>query len=177
MLRKLEEKDAPFMLEWMHDPRVGAKLAADFEHMTLEDCLRFIKQSAAEEPNLNRAVCGEDGEYLGTISLKNIDKKNSNAEYAVCMRSKAHGTGMALSATDDILDIAFHTLGLHRVYLCVFAKNERAVNFYKKYGFVYEGTFREHGISKENPGAYNDTLWFSILKSEYEEKMAKRKSR
>ena len=104
------------------------------------------------------------------VNAETILIENNIAEFAICMRSKTHGTGIAKSTTDDILKMAFDTMGLHRVYLCVFASNERAINFYKKYGFVYEGTFRQHGISKKNPGSYNDTLWFSILKSEYEEK-------
>ena len=42
-LRKLEEKDAPLMLEWMHDPEVVADMRTNFADKTLEDCLSFIK--------------------------------------------------------------------------------------------------------------------------------------
>ena len=171
MLRLLRKEDAPLMLEWMHDYNVGAKLAAHFEEMKIEDCERFIEQSYSDEHNLHRAICTEeDDEYLGTISLKNIDRRNSNAEYAVSMRTKAIGTGMATIATDGILDIAFHELGLNKVYLYVFSQNIRAVRFYKKYGFVYEGTAREQMVAKDKAG-YSDIMWFAILKSEYEEKI------
>lgn len=43
-LRKLESKDAPLMLEWMHDSDVVAKMQTDFQSKTLEDCLTFIKR-------------------------------------------------------------------------------------------------------------------------------------
>lgn len=170
MLRMLKKEDAPLMLEWMHDANVGGKLAADFEHMTIENCIGFIESATLDEKNLHRAICGEDGEYLGTISLKNIDEKNANAEYAICMRTKSIGTGMSRIATDEILEIAFRELKLRKVYLCVFEQNIRAVKFYKKYGFVYEGTFRQHSVSKENPEAYNDLMWFSMLNTEYDKK-------
>ena len=41
----------------------------------------------------------QDDEYLGTISLKNIDLKNKNAEYAISTRKKARGTGANQQAT------------------------------------------------------------------------------
>lgn len=44
-LRKLELKDAPLMLEWMHDPDVVQNMQADFAHKTLSDCENFIRVS------------------------------------------------------------------------------------------------------------------------------------
>ena len=43
-LRKFEQKDAVYMLEWMHDKEVTKDLAADFEKKQLkdaEDCIRY----------------------------------------------------------------------------------------------------------------------------------------
>ena len=68
-LRRLKEKDAELMLEWMHDQDVIENMAADFMHMTIEDCLQFIKNSNEDENiTLNRAICTEQDEYLGTVS-------------------------------------------------------------------------------------------------------------
>ena len=39
MLRKLEEKDAPFMLEWMHDKEITAGFQRPFSQATLETVL------------------------------------------------------------------------------------------------------------------------------------------
>ena len=50
----------------------------------------------------------EDGqEYLGTISLKDVDLNNRNAEYAICLRKKAMGKGLAYEATQKVLEFAF----------------------------------------------------------------------
>ena len=40
-LRKLKEKDAPLMLEWMHDSSVTGGLKADFASKTIDDCKVF----------------------------------------------------------------------------------------------------------------------------------------
>ena len=51
-LRRLEKKDIPFMLEWMHDKTVVKNLQADFANRTLEDCKKFIENSINNE-NIN----------------------------------------------------------------------------------------------------------------------------
>ena len=37
-LREFKQKDAPLMLEWMHDPSVVENLQTDFGSKTIEDC-------------------------------------------------------------------------------------------------------------------------------------------
>lgn len=45
MLRKLEEKDAPFMLEWMHDKDIVAGFQRPFDQATTDTVLSFIRNS------------------------------------------------------------------------------------------------------------------------------------
>ena len=43
-LRKLEMKDAPLMLQWMHDRNVTENLRTDFASKTLQDAENFIRK-------------------------------------------------------------------------------------------------------------------------------------
>ena len=79
MLRKLEKKDAPLMIEWMHDQDVNCNFRADFAHMTLEQSQNFVEHSFDEESQ-NFAFVDENDEYMGTISLKHISETDKNAE-------------------------------------------------------------------------------------------------
>lgn len=168
-IRELQEKDAPFMLEWMHDKNLVEFLANDFQKMSIEDCLAFIQNSHTQDGFIHRAVCNEQDEYLGTVSLKNVDVKNGNAEYAIAMRSAALGTGASKAGTEAILQIAFDEMGLNRVYLNVLKDNMRANRFYEKMGFCYEGMFRGHLFIN---GAYRDLKWYGITKAEYQDRKA-----
>ena len=47
-LRDLELKDAPLMLEWMHDENVVEKLRGKFKEKTIEDCKSFIKENGVK---------------------------------------------------------------------------------------------------------------------------------
>lgn len=71
-LRKLEKKDAPFMLEWMHDNNVTIGFQRNFGEKTIADCEEFIKASQDIGNDIHMAVTDDNDEYMGTVSLKNI---------------------------------------------------------------------------------------------------------
>lgn len=160
MLRKLEQKDVPYMMEWMQDPGIICNFRANFGAMTEKDVIEFVNNSFTDE-NKNFAIVDEHDEYMGTISLKHISDTDKNAEYAIVTRRKAHGTGMAYDATKEIIKYAFEELGLHRVYLNVLEENERANRFYEKAGFTYEGKFKDH-LFLDN--TYKNLNWYGICK-------------
>lgn len=159
MLRRLEEKDAPFMLEWMHDNTINCNFQYPFAEMTIEKVKAFIEDSFNEE-NKHFAIVDAKDEYLGTISLKNISQKNKNAEYAIVTRKKAHGTGAAMQATQELLCYAFQELGLHKVYLNVLEDNIRARKFYEKCGFVQEGISKDAIMAADG---YQSLVWYGII--------------
>lgn len=135
-LRKLESKDAPLMLEWMHDESVVAKLAANFAAKTIDDCLNFIAASQEDAENLHLAVADEDDTYMGTVSLKHIDRTAGTAEFAITVRASAMGKGFARFGMDSILKMGISAVGLSAIYWCVSPANERAVRFYDKNGYT-----------------------------------------
>lgn len=159
MLRRLEEKDAPLMLEWMHDSEINCNFQADFASSTMESVKSFINDSFNDESQ-NFAFVDEKDEYLGTISLKHISHINSNAEYAIVTRKKAQGTGAAMKATQELLQYAFEELKLHKVYLNVLEENVRAQRLYEKCGFVYEGSAVD---AVKIDGEYRTLKWYGIL--------------
>lgn len=135
-LRNLEEKDAPFMLEWMHDDDLVKDMRADFKSKTLEDCQSFIQVSQTDRNNAHFAVADSDDAYMGTVSLKNIDLENKAAEFAICMRRCTLGNGMAAEAMKKVMDKAFQEMGLRTVYWSVNPESKRAVRFYDKNGYI-----------------------------------------
>lgn len=160
-LRKLEEKDAPFMLEWMLDPIINCFFRYDFSNATVDSCIEFIKSADDQSDTKHFAIVDDSDEYLGTISLKNITE--NDAEYAISTRKKAHGTGIALEATKQILNYSFGMLGLQRVYLNVLVDNKRANAFYKKAGFEF-WHLEKNAI--EINGEKRDLNWFYIDRKE-----------
>ena len=157
-MRPLDLRDAEGMLEWMHDDKIAHVFAKNFSTMQLDDVKTFIKKSQVDKSALHLAVVDDTDEYMGTISLKDIDEENRRAEYAISMRKCAHGTGLSFKATKELLAYAFEKIRLHKVYLNVLSLNQRAIAFYKKCGFKQEGCFSDWVL---RDGNYYDLLWFA----------------
>ena len=166
MLRSLELRDAKAMYEAMCDTNVNAYMNIDGSKSSIENCENYIKNANANPNFKHFAIVDDCDNWVGTISLKNIDNEVKQAEYAIITSTKVHGKGYALKATKELLSYAFNTLNLNRVYLDVLKDNIRANKFYLKCGFKLEGTFRQAIFIK---GQIYDLNWYSILKSDYEE--------
>ena len=163
-LRPLLQKDATFMLEWMTDPEITRFFRFDVSQVTADSCRAFIEDANNRTDTVHFAIADETDEYLGTISLKDIDREKRCAEYAISTRKKAHGTGAAMQATRQVLQYAFETLGLEQVYLNVLAENGRANAFYRKAGFHF---VREEPAALELRGESKALNWYVICKTDW----------
>ena len=153
------------MLEWMQHPDIADNFRFGSSKVDIRTTISFIEASLNNTSSQHYAVTDDKDQYMGTVSLKNIDFENKNAEYAISLHMDAIGKGYARFATDAILDVAFKELKLNRVYLNVLSKNIRAIKFYEKYGFIFEGEFKEHLFHK---GKFENLRWYRILASEKE---------
>ncbi len=163
-LRDLELKDAPLMLEWMHDEDVVGNLRGKFLTKTIDDCNSFILSSLNKENDIHLAIVSDEDEYMGTVSLKNIDRLFQSAEFGISVRKAAMGRGYSWYGMEEILRRAFDEYGLENVYWCVSRTNERAVRFYDKHNF-HEAL----DISEEILERYKDVpnlKWYSVLKGD-----------
>lgn len=108
----------------------------------------------------------EDDQVIGFIELGGFDWAARNGWVGIGIGdSDYRGKGYGTEAMQLLLKYAFECLNLHRVNLCVFSYNERAIRSYEKSGFRYEGTQREV-IFKEDQRW--DIIDMGILRSEWE---------
>lgn len=159
-IRELKPKDAELMCKCLNDKSNTQYMLIGGKTFTYDGCLKFI--NSVDNDSRHFAIVDEDDNWVGTISLKHIDYEVGQAEYAIITASNVHGKGYAYKASNELIEYAFSTLKLQRVYLNVASDNLRAINFYKRFGFVYEGTFRK-AIKINNQ--LKDLEWFSVLKN------------
>ena len=132
-IRKLELKDAPLMLEWMHDDSVIRDLRTNFMTKTIDDCIGFINAAQDESESLHLAIVDDNDKYMGTVSLKHIN--NGTAEFGITVRKCAMGKGFSHYGMVEILKIGFENRKVDMIYWCVDPVNHRAVRFYDKNGY------------------------------------------
>jgi RimJ/RimL family protein N-acetyltransferase len=107
----------------------------------------------------------EDGEVVGMASYMRPDPANGVIEVG----SVAHGAGMKRSplSTEAHYLMARHVfedLGYRRYEWKCHNENAPSKATANRYGFTFEGVFRQHMVSK---GANRDTAWFSMIDSEW----------
>lgn len=161
-LRDLKFKDAPFMLEWMHDDSVVEKLRGKFKEKKIDDCLQFIKDSEDKTNDIHLAIANDEDEYMGTVSLKFIE--NGSAEFAITVRKSAMGKGYSWYGMEEIIKKAFNEYGLESVYWCVSRDNKRAVRFYDKHNF-HEALDIPSNVLRRYEDMSN-LKWYSVLKGD-----------
>lgn len=163
-LRALKLKDAPLMLEWMHDNSVIHDLHTDFLSKTIADAETFISESLREKNHLHYAIASDTDEYMGTVSLKHIDYISKSAEFAIIVRSEAMGHGYSWYGMSEMLRKAFEEMDLESIYWCVSRKNVRAIRFYDKHNFHEALDISEEILSRY--ASEIDLKWYSVLKGD-----------
>ena len=123
---------------------------------------------AASEHNKERifyAAVDAAGRAAGIFSLMEIRPSMRVIEVGNIVYSPAlQRTPLATEAQYLIARYAFETLGYRRYEWKCNALNAASRRAAERFGFTYEGLFRQHMIVK---GQSRDTAWFSMLDSEW----------
>jgi len=157
-LRRLKLKDAKYMLEWMKDTELVKYMGTNFGNKTVEDCEYFIKTNQDNPLNIHWAIVNEKDEYMGTVSLKNIEK--TEAEFAIVIRRCAMGKGYSRYAMEECIKYAFQHMGLKKVYWYVSSANERAIRFYEKNGYQRYDELNEKSRLRLNSNV--EYRWYAV---------------
>ncbi len=163
-LRRMGPEDAADVVRMRGDPEVQAQLFSE-RPPTLDEHLRWLAEIGARGDRHEFMIVERtSGRSVGTIGLSHIDARHRHAEYGVVVGEPgARGKGFASEASRLLLDYAFGALGLHRVYLHVFAHNEPALRLYRRVGFEPEGVLRQHVWKGQG---FNDVVVMAILAGE-----------
>lgn len=162
-LRALQLSDADYMCEFLDDPDISGNFLYTRYTFAKDNFIEFIRNSWENKNNVHYAFVDENDEYAGTISLKNINYVDRNAEYAIVTRRKYWGKHYAYDATQKIIEYGFNRLNLHKIYLNVLSSNIRANKFYEKFGFIKENTFKNHVYIN---GKFEDLNWYCIFRDD-----------
>jgi RimJ/RimL family protein N-acetyltransferase len=163
--RLVARRHGPALIEAMH----GHDSIWDYIPVgPFADAAALSDYIAACERNKERifyAAVDRDGRALGILSLMEIRPamrviEVGNIVYAPALQR----TPLATEAQYLIARYAFETLNYRRYEWKCNALNAASRRAAERFGFSYEGLFRQHMIIK---GRSRDTAWFSMLDSEW----------
>ena len=103
---------------------------------------------------------------IGTASLSNFNVVHRTAEFGIKIGDKeSWGKGYGTEVARLMLDCGFTCLGLHNIYLWVYAANERGIRAYQRAGFRIAGRLRQ---SLRLGGQACDNILMDCLATEFQ---------
>lgn len=170
VLRHFEYTDDESMLKyWITDEKIQS-MYSEPVYPTKEAVkgllTKYITSYGKDDFYRWAIILKETGECIGQIAYFLVDSKNHFAEIEYCIGSLFQCKGYATEATKAVIRFGFETMNLHKVQICTKEINVASKRVIEKCGFTYEGMLRDYFYIDEE---YVGRLYFSMLRSEYEE--------
>src|SRR6185312_12554218 len=125
----------------------------------------YIEACERNKERIFYAIVTGEGRAVGLFSLMEIRPANRVIEVGNVTYSPAlQRTPLGTEAQYLLMRYAFETLGYRRYEWKCDALNAASRRAAERFGFKFEGTFRQHMIVK---GRSRDTHWLSILDGEW----------
>jgi RimJ/RimL family protein N-acetyltransferase len=122
-------------------------------------------QQGSEDPRFYAVVDAATGRAAGVVSFLRVDEANGSIEIGhIWFGGPLQRTPQATEAIHLLARHAFDVLGHRRLEWKCDAANARSQAAARRFGFVFEGIFRQHMMVK---GRNRDTAWFSIIDGEW----------
>jgi len=169
-LRPLEINDAdgPYV-GWFNDAEVCSGNAHHIYPYTRQAAIEYIEHAQNFGNELIFAIVQKaDNRHIGNVKLKRINSVARSAEFAIVIGEKdCWGKGYSKQVARLMLDHAFFTLNLNRVYCGTYDTNIAMRKLAEYLGMQEEGCRRKAAF-KDN--RYLDVIEYGVLREEYIEK-------
>ncbi len=146
-------------IDWTYLHYGGFKSLGEFKEWLDKDCLD-------NDPLFHTIIDKKQNIAVGMASYLRIHEKIGNIEvghihYSFSMQKKPIGTEVMYLMMRRVFD----ELGYRRYEWKCDSLNKRSCKAAKRFGFTFEGVFRQHNIVK---GHNRDTAWFSIIDKDWD---------
>lgn len=160
-LRPMTYADTDLIVYWRNQEAVRRNFIYQ-ELFTRESHENWIHTMVETGRVVQMMICETEGDRpVGSVYLRDIDRKHQKAEYGIFIGGEgARGKGYGTMAARLMIRYAFEEMGLHRLFLRVFAENTQAIRSYEKAGFEREAYLREDVCID---GCYRDMVLMGIL--------------
>ena len=170
ILRPLNKADIENRLRWFNDPDVRKTLILS-ERFELEKTICWFEKMQADDSRLEFVIETTEKTPIGIIGLAGIDSTHRTAEiYLVIGQKEFWGKGVMLEAECLLIDWAFNSSGLEKIWAEARPENIASVITMKKIGFQVEGTLRSEKVVD---GKRIDVLRLGLLKNNFKNQVAK----
>lgn len=164
ILRPITLEDTPLIVKWRNTGSVRKNFIFR-ETFTEEMHNRWMRTKVASGEVVQYIIIDKsEGKPVGSVYYRDVDAKNSSAEYGIFIgEESARGKGLGSETAKLFVKFGFDCLKLHRISLRLLSGNAQAEKSYENAGFAREGVFRDMVYLD---GQYRDVIFMAILNEE-----------
>lgn len=160
-LRSITIEDTDLIIKWRNKESVKKHFLYQ-QPFTREGHIKWLNEMVFSGKTEQFIIIDKaEDKSIGSVFLRDIDYDNKKAEYGIFIgEDLARSRGIGTLVAKMIVEYGFEQLKLHKIFLRVFADNERAIKCYNKAGFKKEGYFKEEIIIDNK---YRDIVFMAIF--------------
>lgn len=162
ILSQLEEKDIPFIVEFLQH-RIFSDLTSNIPYpYTEEDATFWLKMSKDAFENKTGFTFGirnKEGQLIGAIGLH--DRDDDKAELGYWIGIPYWNKGYVTEAAKAIVNFGFEELELNKIYATHLIHNPASGKIMEKIGMEKEALLKQH---VKHDTEYFDLVMYSIFK-------------
>jgi diamine N-acetyltransferase len=145
--KAVEDFDLQFLCEMRSDEDINDWLFTVFP-ISMSGQKKWLDNMLVDEKNKVFIAYSNNCEKIGCVRLSNIDHLNKKVEVGadICIRHR--GSGYCKKIYVALEEYCFQYLGMHQMYLHVFAHNEKAIKCYESSGFELTATLNDWVFKK-----------------------------
>jgi ribosomal-protein-alanine N-acetyltransferase len=168
LLREFREADFDDVHAYATDPEVSRFMA--WGPNTPDQTRDFMERKAAEQAEWPRDAVNlamehlVEGRVIGSIRLQVADREHRTADLGYSLHRRYWRQGYGSEAAAALVNLAFVTLGMHRLCATCDVRNAGSYGIMEKLGMTREGCLRRNVLVK---GAWRDTYLYAILAEEW----------
>lgn len=146
LLRRALEKDAALLLNHLKQvSKEASYLLTDPTEITItiEQERNYIQQH--QQGNNLLLLAFKDQQLIGNLSISNPSYKKMShlGQLGMSVIESAQGKGIGSILLEEALMWAKNESKLQKIFLQVFADNQRAINLYQRFAFLEEGRLKK----------------------------------
>lgn len=151
------DRQRPYLGKWLPFVEYTKELA---------DTQRFVDAViAASGDSLDYVfVIRKHDQFVGLAGFKSTDKQNKKTEIGYWLSEDFQKQGIMTRSVEKLCELAFHTLGLHRVQIKCAVANRASIQIPIRLGFMFEGIERDGEMLTGN--VFTDLAVYSKLKTD-----------
>lgn len=165
ILHPISRDDTKDVVRWRNQDFVRQRFIYQ-ENFTIESHTEWLETKVQTGKVVQFIIeYKKDHKKVGSVYLRDIDRINRKAEFGIFIGEKEYlEKGIGSETAKLVLDYAFNTMGINKVFLRVLADNERAARSYEKAGFQREGFFKQDVMIN---GEYRDVIFMGVFADQY----------